>query len=83
MVTTELQAVPRTARFFGKEESGCAVSSPSSVPKFGAETTQEARYNFFGQACLPRISNTEIVQLTSQLAIMVESGVDLVSALES
>jgi type IV pilus assembly protein PilC len=83
MVTTELQTAPRTARFFGKEESGCAVSSPSSVPKFGAETTQEARYNFLGQACLPRISNTEIVQLTSQLAIMVESGVDLVSALES
>ena len=47
------------------------------------EVLPGTRYNLFGQPRLPRIPKAEIVHMTSQLAIMVRSGVDLVSALES
>lgn len=67
------------------------VAEKNSVPT--AESTQAealsqghipgTSYNLFGSLRLPRISKAQIVHLTTQLSIMVRSGVDLVSALES
>ena len=42
-----------------------------------------SRITLFGSRRLPKISQAEIVHLTTQLAIMLRSGVDLTSALES
>lgn len=42
-----------------------------------------SRYTLLGKQRLPRMSNADIAHMTSQLSIMIRSGVDLVSALES
>lgn len=61
--------------------------SPSSVSgdaaSFASGHIPGTRNTLFGKTRLPTISKAEIVHMTRQLSIMVRSGVDLVSAIES
>lgn len=53
------------------------------APSLGRHDIPGSRRSIFGGVRLPRIPNADLVHLTAQLAIMIRSGVDLVSALES
>ena len=84
MVTTQLET-PATYDSSQVDTSTSPVSSPEtrSPRNWNFDQIPGTRYNLFGKARLPKIPKPEIVQLTTQLSIMIRSGVDLVSALES
>ena len=68
-------------------ERGLKVQEPLDGNTALTDTTDSdeipERRNFMGRKVAPKLSQREIVQLTSQLAIMTRSGVDVASAIYS